>query len=485
MKTKILLFIFLTLAFAFSHAQNGKWTSLFNGRDLSGWKHLGGKARYNVEDNKIIGTTVFDTPNSFIVTEKEYGDFILELEVKLPDSSTNSGIQFRSHYEAAGNNGRGKVFGYQFELDGTSRGWTGGIYDESRRGWLYPLDLNSPAKKAFKPDAFNKVRIEAIGSTIKTWINGVPASCLIDKADASGFIALQVHRVTDPDEAGKRIEWRNILIRTTHLKPTRFPPGVYVMGTSNNQLTDEERRNGWKMLFDGKTSSGWRGAMLNKFPDKGWKIENGEITVLPSNGGELTKGGDIVTTGLYSAFDLSFEFKVSTGGNSGVKYFVTLSEVASGSPIGLEYQVLDNRNHPDAKQGVDGNRTLSSLYDLIPAKADNEFIHPPGQWNTGRIVVYPNNCIEHYLNGVKVLEYDRGSQHYRDLVAKSKYKDWKNFGETKEGRILLQHHGDEVSYRNIKIRNLKKLSGKKGLLLCFHRGEKTGFHLPGYAAREH
>ncbi|HUN01413.1 MAG TPA: DUF1080 domain-containing protein [Niabella sp.] len=455
MKTKVSLLIFLTLSLSFSHAQNGRWTSLFNGRDLSGWKQLGGKAKYYVEDNKIIGTTVFDTPNSFIVTEKEYSDFILELEVKLPDSSTNSGIQFRSHYDAGGNDGKGKVFGYQYELDGSSRAWTGGIYDESRRGWLYPLDLNSTAKKAYKQGVFNKVRIEAIGNIIKTWINDAPASFLIDDADASGFIALQVHRITDTREAGKRIQWRNIKIQTVNLKSTHFPANVYVAGTSNNKLTTEEIKNGWKTLFDGRTPNGWRGARLKSFPDKGWKIEDGAITVLPSKGEESTNGGDIVTTGLYHAFDLSFDFKISNGANSGVKYFVTLSEITSGSAIGLEYQILDNKNHPDAKQGIGGNRTLASLYDLIAAKVDEEFIHPPGKWNTGRIVVYPNNHVEHYLNGVKVLAYKRGSQHYRNLVAESKYRNWKNFGEAKKGRILLQDHGDEVSYRNIKIRTLR------------------------------
>jgi hypothetical protein len=190
------------------------------------------------------------------------------------------------------------------------------------------------------------------------------------------------------------------------------------------------------------------------FPEKGWKIADGNITVLSSKGQESANGGDIVTADLYSAFDFSFEFKLSRGGNSGVKYFVTLSENNVGSALGLEYQVLDDKNHPDAKMGIAGNRTLSSLYDLIPAKKTDRFVKPIGEWNKGRIIVYPNNHVEHYLNGVKVLEYERGSQAYRDLVAGSKFKNRPNFGEGKEGRILLQDHGDEVSFRSLKIRVL-------------------------------
>ncbi|WP_315817617.1 DUF1080 domain-containing protein [Paraflavitalea speifideaquila] len=116
---------------------------------------------------------------------------------------------------------------------------------------------------------------------------------------------------------------------------------------------------------------------------------------------------------------------------------------------------MDDKVHPDARMGRDGNRTLSSLYDLITAKKQDRFTRPPGQWNTGRVVVYPNNHVEHYLNGLKVLEYERGSQAFRDLVAISKYSKWPNFGEAKQGRILLQDHGNAVSFRSIKIKELK------------------------------
>jgi hypothetical protein len=432
-----------------------EWTSLFDDKTLNGWKKLGGTADYKVENGMIVGSTVANSANSFLCTEKEYGDFILELNVKIDDTTSNSGVQLRSHFNDTANNSKGRVYGYQCEFDPSERRWSGGLYDEARRDWLYPMSLHPDAQSAFKVGTFNKVYIECIGDKIKTWINDVPCAYMVDTFDKKGFIGLQVHEIDDAKLAGEKIYFKDIRIQTNNLKPKEFPAGVYVVNNIPNYLSDYEKKDAWKLLFDGVSSNGWRGAYKTGFPEKGWEVKDGVLKVLASEGKEGGAGGDIVTTDEYSAFDLSFEFKLTPGANSGLKYFVTLTEHNEGSAIGLEYQILDDAMHPDAKLGRNGNRTMASLYDLIPAQKQTRFVHPIGQWNTGRIVVYPNNHVEHYLNGIKVLEYKRGSKEFRDLVAISKYVIWKNFGEAPKGHILLQDHGNEVSFRSIKIRVLK------------------------------
>lgn len=226
---------------------------------------------------------------------------------------------------------------------------------------------------------------------------------------------------------------------------------------SPNTLTPQEKKDGWKLLFDGKTTSGWRGAYKDKFPDKGWNVQNGMLSIQKSDGSESQSFGDIVTDGEFSDFDLTFDFKLTDGANSGLKYFVAeQSPKPKGSAFGLEFQVLDDDKHPDAKMGRNGNRTVGSLYDLIPASGKKA--NPIGEWNTGR-VLSKGMHVEHWLNGKKVVEYERGSADFRDAVAKSKYSapDYNTngrFGEATKGHILLQDHGDQVSYRNIKIKTL-------------------------------
>jgi hypothetical protein len=450
MKTKKII-LFLLMLTSISVVSQEKWEMLFNGKNLKGWTKLNGTADYIVKDGIITGISKMNTPNSFMATKKMYGDFVLELEYKL-DDALNSGVQFRSNSLKEYMDGR--VHGYQFEFDPSSRAWSGGIYDEARRGWLYALDKNPAAKTAYKPGEWNKIRIEAIGSSIRTWLNEVPCANLLDDMTSSGFIALQVHAINKPELEGKTIQWKNIRICTTDLDKVKRPYNkeIYQANCIDNSISEEELAQGWKLLWDGKSSAGWRGAKLKTFPTNGWIIENGVLKVQKSTGGESTNGGDIVTIKKYKNFELSVDFKITPGANSGVKYFVdTELNKGAGSSIGCEFQILDDKQHPDAKLGVKGNRTLGSLYDLIPAPENKPFRN--NFFNTARIVV-KDSKVEHYLNDVKIIEYERGTQMWNALVNYSKYGVWPNFGLAAEGHILLQDHGDEVWFKNVKIKVL-------------------------------
>jgi hypothetical protein len=272
-----------------------------------------------------------------------------------------------------------------------------------------------------------------------------------DGLTTNGVIGLQVHGVgADTTRVGLQVAFRDIRIR--EIEP------------ETNTLSEQEKADGWRLLWDGQTTDGWRSPKSDEFPTKSWVITNGEFRVVASGNAEAQMGGDIITRQRYANFDLRAEFKTTPGCNSGIKIFVqpniapVLSNgqrAAVGSAIGMEYQILDDLRHPDAKLGRNGDRTCASLYDLIPAPT-NKVVMPMGEWNQARILSRGKHVI-FWLNGIKTLEFDRGSAEFRQLVAESKYHNIPDFGEWADGHILLQEHGSEVSFRNVKIHELPSL----------------------------
>lgn len=209
----------------------------------------------------------------------------------------------------------------------------------------------------------------------------------------------------------------------------------------HNTLTKNERKAGWQLLWNGRDLSGWKSNSPNGDMNKGWKAVDGELVIMAGSG-----AGDIITEKRYHDFELSIDFKITEGANSGIKYFI-----GENGSIGCEFQILDDENHPDAKMGFNGNRRLGSLYDLIPA--DGWALVAKRDWNTARIVVRGNH-VEHWLNGVKILEYEKNNDMWDTIVSHSKFAKVENFAGGDGGHILLQDHNDEVHYRNLKIREL-------------------------------
>ena len=467
---KYFIIPFFLFNILFSNSQDN-WTYLIDD-DLSKWEIKEGNAEFIIDDGIITGTSILKSPSTYLGTKINYKDFILEFEVNV-SSGLNSGVQFRS---LKSNHLRNSVYGYQLELEADkperNRLWSGGIYDQSRRSiFLYPLSVNPIARSAFKPDEWNYVRIEAIGNSIRTWINGIQCSNLIDDTSTEGFIALQIHSIGKQSLEGKTVKWKNIRITTNEINNNRYPVEDYAQEINNidNFLTKKQKEDGWKFIFDGNTSNGWVSAKSDSFPSKGWKINNGILSVLSSNGKESENGGDIVTKDKYENFEFELDFKITKGANSGIKYFVDLDlNKGAGSAIGLEYQILDNKFHLDAskkfrvmelegekwelkKEDIKRNRRVASLYDLIEAEKFNHKSVSAGQWHRAKIISN-NGHVEHWLDNEKVLEYNRFSQVFKALIQYSKYSKWENFGQLESGHILLQEHGDEVSFKNIKIR---------------------------------
>jgi len=411
------------------------------GDDLGNWEQLNGSAEYRIVDGTIEGITVLGSPNSFLCTKEHFSDFILEFDV-LVDPEMNSGVQIRSNSYPEYLNGT--VHGYQIEIDPSDRAWSAGIYDEARRMWLYPLDRNPDAQKAFVNGEFNHIRVEAIGNSIRTWCNGIPCADLIDDMTASGFIGLQVHGVgNDSSKLGRKVIWKNIRIITDNPESyaSSYKKEIIQNSYLINKLSDREKEEGWRLLFDGRTTKGWRSVNSEMFPEEGWVVRNGELI-------RTGQGGNIITDDIFDDFELIIDFKYPEGGNSGIKYFISGDfENDPYFDLGCEFQIIDGRFFDD----LPGDEKIAGVYDLI--EPDRPRDNGRGNWNRARIVVEGRN-VQHWLNNQMTVEYERGSDSWKEMVAASKFSGVPGFGESENGHILLQDHGTLISFRSIKIKEL-------------------------------
>lgn len=267
-----------------------KTKNIFNGKNLRGWEVLNGTAEFKVEDGAIVGVSTMSTPTTFLATKKEYTNFILEYEYIIGEG-LNSGVQIRSH-----NTKDNHFYGLQVEADDSKRAWSGGLYEQGRKGWRYPLEYNPSAKTATKKSGqWNKVKVIAFEHHVATWINGVNVSNILEETVEKGFFALQIHSIGKSiGKAGKLNKWRNIKVTELKKAPEFGDLTAPQVSYLTNTLTEDQVKDGWKLLWDGKTTQGWRGAKRDDFPNKGWSIKDGVLTVHASGGGESEHGGDIV-----------------------------------------------------------------------------------------------------------------------------------------------------------------------------------------------
>ncbi|MEZ6056434.1 MAG: DUF1080 domain-containing protein [Planctomycetaceae bacterium] len=400
-----------------ARAEEG-WVSLFDGKTLDGWVQKNGTAKYTVVDGTIHGETNTGSPNSFLCSEKLYGNFELEFEVKVHDR-LNSGVQIRS--QTVGGTNEGRVNGPQVEIEaGGEKGAEAGyVYGEATgRGWLTPQERLQPHKH-FKDGEWNKFRVVAQGPRIQTWINGQAIEDLTDEAiyktHAQGFIGLQVHGI-GKDQGPYQVQWRNIRLKEL--------PEAVAQEADAKEANAQDSKPEFQTLFDGSSLEGWKHS-------GNWTIEEGVIT-------RTGKGGSLVYTAakVPDDFELVFEWKVAEGSNSGVYY----------RPGQYEYQILHNQKHAD---GRNPRTSAASLYFcMAPAK---DVTAPVGEWNRGRVVC-KGSVIQHWLNGEKVIDFDYADAQWKWNVDLLDARGGKL--ADRGANLSLQDHGDAVWYRNIKIREI-------------------------------
>jgi len=390
---------FVFLLSACLYAAEPPLVPLFDGKTLKGWEVCNGFADYRVQDGAIVGTTAAGSPNSFLCTTREYGDFLLEFETKT-DPALNSGVQIRSHRYVEDatvmtfdgqklverKHPAGRIYGYQVEISNEQDGSSGGVYDEARRGWLANIASDPAASKAFKDNQWNRYRIAAVGDSIKTWVNGVPAADLVDPLDLTGVIALQVHSYKGARPA--QVRWRNIRIR-------------------------DLGRHAWKPLWDGRSLDGW-----SKRGGGSWTIEDGALHAVSVPGDQ--RSGLLVSDRSFKDVTVRIKFKILRG-NSGLFVRADRDSMAC-------YEVdIDAEKRTGGFWEVGGRKWVTGPEDNAAVRA--------GDWNEMTASLHGRRIVFH-VNGVKTVDLPNDAQ-----------------GRL-EGHLALQVHGridTEVWFKDIEV----------------------------------
>lgn len=382
-----------------------QWTPLFDGTSLAGWSQRGGKAMYKVEKGEIVGSTVPGQPNSFLCTDKIYGDFELEFDVFV-DPTINSGVQIRSN--SVGGYKGGQVHGYQVEIDPSKRAWSGGIYDEGRRGWLQDLSKNTDAQAAFKNSQWNKYRVVAKGDRLQTWVNGKPVADLKDKLTMTGFIGLQVH---SHDKEGVKVRWKNIRIKDNGIPLNNPPKGAKWI------LKDQSGMANFLRAGQGQQPNPW------EWVDNAMQVKGGS--------------GSIVTKDKFTDCVFHMEFMTDENGREGQ------ANGNSGVYIVQSYELQILNSAPrEPKDNECGGFYQIKAPDFAMAKPANEWQtyhieYTAPKWNgtektaNARVTVYHNGTMIH--NNIE-LPRPTGA----------------GAPESADPRpFLLQDHGNKIRFRNI------------------------------------
>ncbi|MDU0353385.1 family 16 glycoside hydrolase [Paraglaciecola aquimarina] len=399
--------------------QNLPWRSLITDNSLKTWQKIGGDADYQLQGDTIIGTSIQSAHSTYFTTGEIFSDFIFEVDVQA-QAPLNSGVQFRS--EKIQSKKGETVAGYQMEIDTAPRAWSGGIFDQGRRGWLYTLSRNENCRKEFKVDDWNTYRIEAVGQNIRTFINDVPCSNIVDDLSASGFIALQIHSAGG-DKVNKTVKWRAPKVLTTNIQAhLNKPADIEQFSYINNQITAEQKAKGWQLFWDGQSNSS---------PQQSgqWQVKNQALT---ADAKQQNNSLTIPVTSHY--FELEFDVNSSDNADNGIHY------LRDKNGKGFEFQLSSETT---VEQTDNNNQAMGAIVGRV---APTNLTEPEGWkylrinkgWNRVRLVVRGTQ-IEHWINNIKMVDYQSIGSLPTTVLP-----------------VIIENTKGTMEIKNLKLRNLPK-----------------------------